>query len=695
MKYISVSMCALAIGMVSCGEQKTKEETPIIEEEVVEIEKVQRPAEDYLAEDFADIRVHRYFVNGWDELTLEQKKLLYYLHEAAMAGRDIVWDQNYKHNLRVRKTLENILNFYEGDKTTEEWNNFVTYSKRVFVANGIHHHYSMTKFKPTFSYAYFTQLVNDTEADWPLLDGESKEDLLKLLEWVIFDPTKDAKRVNKSKGVDMIAASACNFYEGLTQKEVEDYYKKRIDPNDTTPVEYGHNSKLVKVNGKIEEKVWKVGGMYSTAIEKVVHWLDKAATVAENETQQKTLELLSKFYRTGSLEDWDTYNITWVTDTSSVVDVINGFIEVYGDPLGYRATFESVVSIKDFDASRRMQTVSKNAQWFEDNSSILPEHKKKQVKGVSYKVIEAVVEGGDCHPTTPIGINLPNSNWIRKEHGSKSVSLGNITLAYDKAAGSGFLTEFAHDEEEIARAKEYGELSGKLHTALHEVIGHASGQINPGIGTPKETLKNYASTLEEGRADLVALYYLLDPKLIELGLMPSLEVGKAEYDSYIRNGLMTQLRRIEEGEEIEEDHMRNRQMVAAWAFEKGAPEGVIVKVQKDGKTYFDITDYEKLRVIFGDLLREVQRIKSEGDYEAGRDLVENYGVKVDTELHKEVLARSAALNIPAYGAFINPKLIAETNDEGEIVNVHIEYPTDFLTEMLEYGKMYANLPIKN
>lgn len=695
MKHLSFSLIA-ALFFVGCGQPKkemTENHDEPVEPEVVEPTK-EEPNK-YWTEKFADIRMHRYYAESWDQLTLEHKKLLYYLYEAALVGRDILWDQNYKHNLRVRKTLENILMNYSGDKTTDDWKAFEVYCKRVYVSNGIHHHYSMNKLVPDFSMEYFDELVANSSGEWPLLDGETPKDLMDILHPVIFDSNFEAKRVNKSDGVDMIAESACNFYEGLTQKEVEDYYKAQKVEGDETPIEYGHNSKLMKVDGKIVEKKWKVGGMYSDAIEKIVYYLRKASTVAENETQQKSLEFLANFYESGDLKDWDKYNMTWVNDTASVVDVINGFIEVYGDPIGYKATFESVVSIKDFDASARMQTVSKNAQWFEDNSSIMDEHKKAEVKGVSYKVIEVVMEGGDCTPTTPIGINLPNSNWIRKDHGSKSVSLGNISIAYEKASGGGMLSEFAHDEEEIARAKAHGTLAGKLHTALHEVIGHASGQINAGVGTPKETLKNYSSTLEEGRADLVALYYLMDEKLIEMGLMPSLEVGKAEYDSYIRNGMMAQLRRIEEGENIEEDHMRNRQMVAAWVYEKGQAENVIEKVVRDGKTYFEIHDYMKLRTLFGELLKEVQRIKSVGSYEDGKALVENYGVQVDKELHKEVLERSAKLDIPAYGAFINPKLIVEEDENGNITGVNIEYPDDFLSQMLEYGKNYSLLPIVN
>jgi len=684
---------ALALLITACGSEKKPEtennmETTPETEAVPQAEEKEVPNE-YWTEKFADIRMHRYYVTGWDRLNLDQKKLLYYLSEAAKSGRDILYDQNYRHNLLVRKTLENILNNYTGSREGADWENFVVYCKRVFVSNGIHHHYSTIKLKPDFSEEYFAELLAGS------YEGENTSELANQLSGIIFDPNVDAKRVNKAEGVDMVAESANNFYQNLTQAEVEEYYKQVIDPNNSTPVEYGHNSQLVKEGDRIIEKKWMIGGMYNDAIEQVVYWLRKAITVAENETQQKALELLVKFYETGDLKDWDAYNIQWVTDTESAIDVINGFIEVYGDPLGYRATFESVVSVKDFEASERMAVVAESAQWFEDNSTIMDEHKKAEVKGVSYKVIEAVMEGGDCTPTTPIGINLPNSNWIRAQHGSKSVSLGNITLAYDKASGGGLLGEFANDEEEIARVKEHGELSGKLHTALHEVIGHASGQLNEGVGTPKETLKNYSSTLEEGRADLVALYYLMDEKLIEMGLMPSLEVGKAEYDSYIRNGMMVQLRRLEPGEVIEEDHMRNRQLVAGWAFEKGQAENVIERITRDGKTYFEIHDYVKLREIFGDLLREIQRIKSEGDYEAGKALVEGYGVQVDQDLHKEVLERSESLNIPAYGAFINPDIIAETDENGEITDVKITYPDDFLEQHLKYGREYAFLPVEN
>lgn len=690
MKHPYILYLSLMLLLASCGQEK---KPPIEEEEMEEpteeVTYVEEEVNEYWTEKFADIRMHRYYAPSWDRLSLDQKKLLYYLSEAALSGRDILWDQNYRHNLLVRKTLEDILTNYSGAKEGAEWDEFVVYCKRVFVSNGIHHHYSTNKLPTGFSKEYFANLMTGT------YENEKSEDLLEMLTPILFDPTVDAKRVNKAEGIDMIAGSANNFYQGLTQAEVEAYYEKVIDPENSNPVEYGHNSQLLKENDEVVEKVWKVGGMYTEAIEQVVYWLRKAVTVAENETQQETLELLVHFYETGDLKDWDAYNIKWVTDTSSVVDVINGFIEVYGDPLGYRATFESVVSIKDFDASERMKVVANSAQWFEDNSPIMDEHKKAEVKGVSYKVIEAVMEGGDCTPTTPIGINLPNSNWIRAEHGSKSVSLGNITMAYDKAGGSGLLGEFAHDSEEEARAKEHGELAGKLHTALHEVIGHASGKLNEGVGTPKETLKNYSSTLEEGRADLVALYYLMDEELINMGLMPSLEVGKAEYDSYIRNGMMVQLRRIEPGELIEEDHMRNRQMVAGWVYEKGMADNVIEKVVRDGKTYFEINDYEKLRDLFGQLMREVQRIKSEGDYEAGKALVEGYGVQVDKELHAEVLERSEELYIPAYGAFINPRIVAETDENGDVVSVDIQYPDDFLTQMLQYGREYSFLPVEN
>ncbi len=635
---------------------------------------------EYLAEQFADLKVIRYKIPGWDKLSLQQKTLVYYLYQAGLSGRDMIWDQNYRHNLEIRGVLENILNNYEGERSGDEWEAFETYAKRVFFANGIHHHYSMSKILPECSQEYMGGLM---EAVGATLSEEAMK--------AVFDPNFDAKKVNLDPEKDLILASAVNFYgPDVTEAEVDAYYEQKIDKTDKEPISYGLNSQLIKENGEVKEVVWKSGGMYGAAIDKVAYWLEKAAGVAENQAQGDALMLLVDYYKTGDLKIWDDYNIAWTKATEGDIDYIQGFVEVYNDPKGFRGSYESIVQIKDFDASERMKVLMDNVQWFEDNSSIMDEHKKESVVGVTYKVVNVAGESGDASPSTPIGVNLPNANWIRANHGSKSVSLGNIVQAYDKSGGSGFLEEFVHSDELRERSKEHGTLAGKLHTALHEVVGHASGKLNDGIGTPKETLKNYASTLEEGRADLVALYFLLDPKLVELGLMPSLEVGKAEYDSYIRNGLMLQLRRIEPGEVIEEAHMRNRQLVAGWAYEKGMADNVIEKKVIEGKTYFVVNDYEKLRELFGQLLREIQRIKSEGDYDAGRALVEDYGVQVDEAIHKEVLARAEALNSAPYGGFINPRLVA-VEENGEITDVKVEYPDDFKSQMLEYGKEYGFL----
>lgn len=635
----------------------------------------------YLAEQFADLKLIRYQIPGWDKLTAKQKELVYYLYQAGLSGRDMIWDQNYRHNLEIRDALETIIKNYKGDRESEEWNKFLVYAKRVFFSNGIHHHYSSSKLPADFSREYFEGLMKES-------GSALSEEALK----AIFDPAFDAKKVNLDPDKGLIRGSAVNFYgPGITEKEVDAFYARMIDKNDPEPISHGLNSKLVKdANGKLKEEVWKVGGLYGSAIEKVVYWLEKAASVAENKAQGDALLLLVEYYKTGDLKKWDEYNIAWTQATEGDIDYIQGFVEVYNDPKGFRGSYESIVQIKDFEASERMKVLMDNVQWFEDNSPIMAEHKKPSVVGVTYKVVNVAGEAGDASPSTPIGVNLPNANWIRSKHGSKSVSLGNIIDAYDKAAGKGMLEEFVRTEELRARAEEHGSLSDKLHTALHEVVGHASGRLNPGVGTPKETLGSYASTLEEGRADLVALYYLLDPKMVELGLMPSLETGKSEYDSYIRNGLMLQLRRVEEGQSIEEAHMRNRQLVAAWCFEKGKAENVIEKKVVDGKTYFEINDYEKLRTLFGELLREIQRIKSEGDYEAGRALVENYGVKVDTALHKEVLERAKKLNSAPYGGFINPRLVP-VMDGDKITDVKVEYPEDFLQQMLEYGENYSFL----
>lgn len=649
---------------------------------------------EHLSEKFADLRILRYHVPGFEELTPKQKELLYYLSEAARCGRDIIWDQNCKYNLTVRHTLEAIVTANK-QASGADWDKFMVYVKRVWFSNGIHHHYGSEKMFPECSQQYFAGLLAKADLKkLPLNKGEDLAAFTRRITGIIYDPAIAPKRVNLDPKVDMVQASACNFYEGVTQTEVQDFYAATKGKAEKNAPSYGLNSKLVKENGKIVEKVYKVGGMYSGAIEKIVYWLEKASGVAENEKQKLCLDNLAKYYRSGDLKDFDAYNIAWVADVDSRIDVVNGFIETYGDPLGYRGSWESVVSIRDMEATKRIKAIGDNAQWFEDNSTLMEAHKKKKVTGISAKVITVVTEGGDATPSTPIGINLPNAEWIREQHGSKSVNLGNIVDAYEHADGGGMLDEFFYGDEVKKRVKEFGALADLLHTDMHEVIGHASGQLNPGIAEPNVTLKNYASTLEEARADLVALYYLTDKKLVEIGVMPSLDYGKASYDDYITNGLMMQMTRLKLGDNIEEAHMRNRQLVAAWAMEKGAAEKVIEKKNIGGKTYFVINDYMKLRKLFGDLLREIQRIKSEGDYKAGHDLVENYGVKVDPVLHKEVLERFAKLNIPAYKGFINPKLVPVMKD-GKVVDVKIEYPTSFAEQMLEYSRDYSLLPVIN
>ena len=629
-------------------------------------------------EQFADIKILRYQVPGFDRLSDQQKELVYYLTEAGMAGRDIIYDQNYRYNLDIRRALEHIVANYEGEKGAE-WDAFMVYTKRVWFSNGIHHHYSMSKITPEFSQTYFQSLLNATDYN-----------LEPKIQVAMFDPEVDNKKVNLDPNKGLLLASATNFYDPeVTESEVDAFYAGMMASAENKAVSFGLNSKIIKnEEGQLEESVWKIDGMYGSAIEQIVYWLEKAANVAENEAQEKALRLLIEYYKTGDLETWDEYNVAWVEATEGDIDYINGFIEVYNDPKGYRGSYESIVEINDFDASERMAVVAENAQYFEDNSTIMDEHKKANVVGVSYKVVNVAGESGDAAPSTPIGVNLPNANWIRAQHGSKSVSLGNIVGAYEAAAGKGFLEEFVYEEEKRERIKEYGKLGSKMHTALHEVIGHASGQLNEGVGTPKETLKNYASTLEEARADLVALYFIMDPKMVELGLMPSLDVGFAEYDSYMMNGLMTQLRRLEEGEVLEEAHMRNRQINASWVYENGKANNVVSYDVHDGKTYVTINDYEALRGLFGDLLREIQRIKSEGDYEAGRALVENYGVQVNTELHAEVLERAEALNSAPYSGFINP--VIRPGGEGEDAYV-VEYPLDFTEQMMYYAEKYSFL----
>lgn len=646
------------------------------------------------AESFADLQILRYQVPGFNELTLQQKQLAYYLYQAANSGRDIIYDQKSKHGILMRRTLENIYGTYTGDKTSEDWKKFETYCGRFWFSNGNHHHYGNEKFIPECSFEYFSSLLQNSDTTkFPSEPGESLAAFTQRVKATFYDLSFEPKLVDLRANIDNVAASSVNFYEGVTQKEVEAFYSK-FDSKGNAP-SWGLNSKLMKKDGKIEEQVWKVGGMYSNAIARIVSWLEKASTVAENAEQKKALDLLIQFYKTGDLKTFDDYSIAWVGDVNSRLDVVNGFIEVYMDPIGKKGSFESVASIKDLEATKRIEAIAKEAQWFEDNSPLLPEHKKKTVKGIIAKAITVFAESGDASPSTPIGVNLPNADWIRKEHGSKSVSLSNIIHSYNVASSkSGVLTEFAYNDTIIERAKKYGNLASDLHTDMHECIGHASGQINPGVGTTDQTLKNYASCLEEARADLVALYYLMDNKLVEIGVAPSLEVGKAEYDSYLTNGLITQLTRLKLGDNIEEAHMRNRQLVAKWVFEKGKANHVVEMVKKDGKTYVRINDYVQLRTLFGQLLREIQRIKSEGDFNAGKNLVENYGVKVDPVLHKEVLERYAKLNVKPYRGFIQPKLVA-VMDGDKITDVKVEYPTSFFAQMMDYGKNYSFLPVNN
>ncbi len=679
MKLTHFLLLAILLTAISCDVKKsvkTPEPAPV--------------AEKILLDTFADLQILWYELPGFEKLSIRQKTFIYYLSEATLAGRDIIYDQHCKHNLAVRKTIEAIHNTYTGDKTSADWKAFELYSKRVWFSNGIHHHYNEGKILPGFSKDYFSTLVKGCD---PAALPMSVVDIARTLIPVIFDPKVMAKRTSKD-GPDVVLNSSVNFYEGVTAAEVDKFYGEKIKAAGKNPPMFGLNSKLVKDEGMLKEIVWKSGGMYGAAIDRIVENLEKAIPYAENKQQQKVLGLLISYYKSGDLKTFDEFNIEWVKDTKSTIDLINGFIEVYHDPKGYKADFESMVQYNDPEATQKMAIVSKNAQYFEDNSTIAAAHKKKKVKGVSYRVINVAMEGGDCAPSTPIGVNLPNSNWIR-ELGSKSVSLNNIENAYNKVGGAMATVEFANDAEEIENAKKYGEACGKMHTALHEVIGHASGQLNPGVPEPNVTLKQYSSTLEEGRADLVALYFMPDPKLVEWGLLPDANAYKAEYDNYIRNGLLQQLRRLSPGHDIEEDHMRNRQLVAAWAFEKGKAENVIVKEMRNGKTYYDIRDYAKLRVLFGQLLAEIQRIKSEGDFKAAEALVETYGVKTDAATGKEVKARYAALPTKAYSGFVQPKLVAVKDASGKIIDVKVERELDFVKQMLRYGKQYSFLPVKN
>jgi len=643
----------------------------------------------WIVDRFDDIKVIRYEVPGFNELPLEDKVLIYYLAEAAKCGRDILFDQNFKYNLAVRRTLEQI---YTASEVREgaQFAAFEKYLKKVWFANGIHHHYSNDKFTPEFSEAWFREQLAS------YINDENRHIEDDLLCKIIFDKELYASRLNQTAGVDVITSSANNYYEGVTQAEVEAFYAKMIaaDEGNPEPISYGLNSKLMRnEKGEIVENVWKIGGMYSQAIERIVFWLEKAAGVA-NPTQREILQALIKYYNTGDLKDFDAYNILWVKDTESNVDVVNGFIEDYGDPLGRKASWESVVNFRDEEACHRTEIMAANAQWFEDNAPINPAYRKAEVKGVSAKVITVAMLGGDCYPATAIGINLPNADWIRKEYGSKSVTIDNITYAYDKAAlGNGFMEEFVLREEDRERMKQWGKYSDDLHTDLHECLGHGSGQLAP--GTKGNELRTYSSTLEEARADLFALYYLGDPKLIEIGLISTLDVAWAQYSKYIMNGMQTQLSRIEPGKSVEESHMRNRKLIAEWCYEKGKAENVIEIVKKDGKSYVVVNDFERLRELFGELLCEVQRIKSEGDYEACKELIESYAVQVDPEFHAEVIARNKALNIEPYGGFVNPEYELVTDAEGNIVDVKISYPANYVEQHLDYSTNYSFLPSIN
>lgn len=666
-KFIYPAMAALAIS--SCASKATD---------------VKSDDFDYTVDRFADIEVLRYKVPDFEKLTPQQRILIYYLTEAAITGRDMLWDQNGKYNLAIRDLIENTYKAYDGDRENKDFKGLETYLKQIEFANGIHHHYSMDKFTPAFSREFLAELVAKLPAD------KQPENVETLYE-VIFNPTVMPKRVNQAEGQDLIVTSANNLYDGVTQADVEGYYNARKDTTDATPISWGLNTRVTKENGKVIEQPYKVGGLYSESITKIVDLLGKAAQYAENDTQRGVINKLIEFYTTGDLKAFDDYSIAWVEDTGSQVDFINGFIESYGDPLGMTGAFESIVNFKNLEASHRTEIISGNAEWFEQNSPVDPRFRKDKVKGVTAKVITAAILAGDAYPATPIGINLPNANWIRAAHGSKSVTLENITQAYDEAShGNGFNEEFVIDQETSDLMDKYLFITDNLHTDLHECLGHASGRLLPGVDP--DALKAHGSTLEEARADLFALYYLADPKLLELGLLDNPDAYKAEYYKYILNGLMTQLMRIEPGKDVEEAHMRNRQLISAWVFEKGKSDNVIEMVKRDGKTFIKINDYAKLRDLFGQLLGEVQRIKSEGDYEAGRDLVETYGVKVDPQLHKEVLDRYAKLDIAPYKGFVNPVYTPVTDKDGNITDVTVSYEEEYLPQVLRYSEQYRTLP---
>jgi len=675
-----LALCIGLVGLTAGCKKKAPEAPPA----------AAAPEFQWQIDQFADLRILRYQVPGFEALAPAQKELVYYLSEAALCGRDIFFDQNYKHNLKVLRTLDAIVQGYKGDKNDPRWAEFMTYVKRVWFSSGIHHHYSTDKILPGFDAAYFADLVKGSEGvSFPLAEGQSADDLVAFLRPILFDPAVAPKKLSQDSTGDLVANSAVNFYEGVTQAEVEAYYKGIVDEKDETPVSYGLNTRVVKKDGRVVEEVAKIDGLYGPAIAKIVFWLEKAAGVAENEQQKKVIEALVAYYRTGDLAKFDEYAILWVGDLASLVDFVNGFTEVYDDPLGMKGSWEAVVNFKDLAATKRSDVISANAQWFEDNSPVDPRFKKKEVKGVSAKVITGTTIGGACYPSTPIGINLPNANWIRKDHGSKSVTIENFTYAYDQSSlKSPFGAEFTYSPELLERAKTYGPQAGNIHTDLHEVLGHGSGQLLPGVGT--ESLKNYHSPIEESRADLFALYYMMDDKTVELGLLPSLEAAKAEYDLQVRNGLMTQLTRIELGKTVEQAHMRGRAMVSHWVYEQGKAENVIEKKTRDGKTFFVVNDYQKLRALYGRLLSEVQRITSEGDYEAAKALIEDYGVRIDAELHKEVLDRYAKLALAPYAGFVNP-VYTPVVENGKIVDVTVDLTEGYVEQMLRYGRDYAFL----
>lgn len=654
----------------SCNQENDNYYTPISDDSF-----------EFKVDQFADLSILRYQIPGWDELTLNEKELVYYLTQAGLAGRDIMWDQKYRHNLEIRSALENIYRNYVGDKKSDDWIAFEVYLKRIWFSNGIHHHYSNDKMFPDFTKEYFNELLISTDTN---LEGEAYE--------VIFND-KDLKMVDKTKGVDNVLNSAVNFYgPNVTMEDATGFYAKKTQPDPTKPLSYGLNSKLIKENGSLKEIVYKEGGLYGEAISEIIKWINKAADVAENKPQGDALRILAEYYKTGDLKTWDDYCVAWTKATEGNIDYINGFIEVYNDPIGLRGSYENIVQINDFNMSRKMSVLSDNVQWFEDNSSIMQEHKKPNVVGVSYKTVNVAGEAGDASPSTPIGVNLPNANWIRATIGSKSVSLGNIKNAYNNAGSSERLKEFVNDDEEYQLELKYGNLADDMHTALHEVIGHASGQLMPGVGTPSETLKTYRSTMEEGRADLLALYYIYDSKIQELGLVDDWKaVGKTSYDGYIRNGMMTQLIRLNLGDDVEQAHMRNRKWVSEWVYKKGLSENVIEKISRDGKTYFNINDYDKLRQLFGELLRESQRIKSEGDYDAAEKLVEGYGVKVDQDIHAEILKRNEKFKGAAYAGFVNPELIPVYNEGDELIDVEVKYVNSFEYQMLQYSEKFGYL----